>query len=123
MNLTTLDQSLKLKELGLPQNTFENNTRFSYWYYGGEKGWSDIPHESRSIAFGGFGVTKTVAAYSLGELIDLLGDDFKGLRREKTTWCAIGNPKPIEGIGRMPGFYRGPTSLEAVYNLVLKVYE
>ena len=115
MNLTTLEQSKKLKEWGAPQDTA------MVWIdFESEDEWE---LEERNLAMPPPDVIPWFAAYDLESLIEWLGDDFNKLRwhpsdyHQKGGFMAYNRTENSEVYRE--GF--GVTTLEAVYALVLAI--
>ncbi len=100
MNLTTLEQSNKLKKWGAPQDT-------AYYYDLGDGG--QLNNNFYTILPEHF-----TAAYDLESLIGWLGDDFSRLiwhmkhQKYKAQGARVGETYPL---------FEGRTPLEAVYDL------
>lgn len=120
---TNLEQSKKLKELGYPQGT--SKTHFFYWKnLDGLKRTSSMCLVCKETQvdhsfLAQFSRRTSVSAYTLGELISVLEEDFDYIERSNDFvskihyFRAYGND--VEGFGQTP--------LEAVYNLAVALKE
>ena len=110
MNVTTFDQSRKLKEWGAPQDT--------------EKYWctdlGELTYSKSCEAYSKATCGDHIAAYDLESLIGWLGDDFKALQRnakfhpeaETIPWAAYSTRG--EHVG---GYFPGDSAIDALLAL------
>ena len=113
MNITSLEQSKKLKEWGAPQDTSH------YWFDvlsddGKEKGHYVLREADWKYDAGEFGGDKAIAAYDLESLILWLGKDFDSVFKIPDVYCA-------QGINQH--YKYDDTPLEAVYGLARSIHQ
>lgn len=110
MELTTLQESRKLKEWGAPQNT-------DFTWVKGVAGYQTVYGDKNRFGK----VEDMYSAYSLEELIEWLGNKFSGLLFVDGKYEAFyGKPMTDTSQSLYEGY--GETPLEAVYNLCEVIY-
>ena len=121
--VTTLEQSKLLEEWGAPQKDL------FYWMkmqdptiYGDspEKAYTLVINDEDLTSENKFNSDTDFSAYTLGELIDWLGYDFRNLEKVGKNWIALSNF--LNGQNNVFRSF-GKTSLEAVFNLCRAVHE
>lgn len=116
-HVTTLDQSQKLKEIGVPQNG-------KYAWFNSDEWGIELWECSYCMENLRYGVVKIARALLLTELIEILGDKFETLERVEG-WRGITTVLPTKEKFKTP--YRALSGLvsnpiEAVYRLILKLH-